>query len=58
MNVYFSDWFDVDPVALEEYGVFNVSLINEMMSIVALKSLDLYPEEKQQIVSGRMSHGN
>lgn len=30
MNVYFSDWFDVDPAALEEYGAFNVSLINDL----------------------------
>lgn len=30
MKVYFSDWFDVDPAALEEYGAFNVSLINDL----------------------------
>ena len=30
MKVYFSDWFDVDPAVLEEYGAFNVSLINDL----------------------------
>ncbi|MCA8994698.1 MAG: hypothetical protein KDA88_22160 [Planctomycetaceae bacterium] len=30
MKVYFSDWFDVDPEAIEEYGAFNVSLINDL----------------------------
>lgn len=30
MKVYFSDWFDVDPALLEEYGAFNVSLINDL----------------------------
>ena len=30
MKVYFTDWFDVDPEVLEEYGAFNVSLINDL----------------------------
>lgn len=30
MKVYFSDWFDVDPAVLEEYGALNVSLINDL----------------------------
>jgi hypothetical protein len=30
MKVFFSDWFDVDPTILEEYGAFNVSLINDL----------------------------
>lgn len=30
MKVYFSDWFDVDSAALEKYGAFNVSLINDL----------------------------
>ncbi len=30
MKVYFSDWFDVDPAVLEQYGAFNVSLINDL----------------------------
>lgn len=30
VNVYFSDWFDVDPEVLGEYGAFNVSLINDL----------------------------
>ncbi|MAT15818.1 MAG: hypothetical protein CMJ46_11190 [Planctomyces sp.] len=28
MKVYFSDWFDVEPEVLDEYGAFNISLIN------------------------------
>lgn len=30
MKIYFSDFFDVDPVRLEAYGAFNVSLINDL----------------------------
>lgn len=30
MDIYFSDIFDVDPATLEEYGAFNVSLINDL----------------------------
>lgn len=30
MRVYFSDWFQIDPNVLEEYGAFNVSLINDL----------------------------
>lgn len=30
MNVYFSDWFGVDPAVLADYGAFNVSLINDL----------------------------
>lgn len=30
MRVYFSDWFEVEPKQLEEYGAFNVSLINDL----------------------------
>jgi hypothetical protein len=30
MKAYFSDWFNVDPDVLEEYGAFNVSLINDL----------------------------
>lgn len=30
MKVYFSDYFEVDPDVLEEYGAFNVSLINDL----------------------------
>jgi hypothetical protein len=30
MKVYFSDWFDVDPETLFEYGAFNISLINDL----------------------------
>ncbi|MEA1992596.1 MAG: hypothetical protein U9N58_10480, partial [Thermodesulfobacteriota bacterium] len=30
MNIYFSDFFDVDPTILEEYGAFDISLINDL----------------------------
>jgi len=30
MNVYFSDIFNVDPSVIEEYGAFNISLINDL----------------------------
>lgn len=30
INIYFSDYFDVAPEALEEYGAFNISLINDL----------------------------
>ena len=30
MKVYFSDWFEVDPTLLDEYGAFNVSLLNDL----------------------------
>ena len=28
--IYFSDFFDVEPEALEEYGAFNISLVSDM----------------------------
>lgn len=30
MKVYFTDWFDVDPEILAQYGAFNISLINDL----------------------------
>lgn len=30
MKIYFSDFFDVNPDTIEEYGAFNVSLINDL----------------------------
>ena len=30
MRIYFSDWFGVAPEVLEEYGAFNISLINDL----------------------------
>ncbi|WP_269078769.1 hypothetical protein [Endozoicomonas numazuensis] len=30
MNIYFSDYFDVEKEDLEKYGAFNVSLINDL----------------------------
>lgn len=29
-KIYFSDFFDIDPAVLEDYGAFNVSLINDL----------------------------
>jgi hypothetical protein len=30
MKVFFSEWFGIDPVLLEQHGAFNVSLINDL----------------------------
>jgi len=30
MNIYFTDWFNVVPETLDEYGAFNISLINDL----------------------------
>jgi nucleoside phosphorylase len=30
MKIYFSDFFDVSPEVLEEYGAFNISLVNDL----------------------------
>lgn len=30
MKAYFTDWFDIDPEVLDNYGAFNVSLINDL----------------------------
>ncbi|MCW9705229.1 hypothetical protein [Fodinibius salsisoli] len=30
MNIYFSDFFNIDPGVLEGYGAFNISLINDL----------------------------
>lgn len=30
LKVYFSDYFDVSPTALSDYGAFNISLINDL----------------------------
>lgn len=30
MKIYFSDFFNVDPDTIEEYGAFNISLINDL----------------------------
>lgn len=30
MNIYFSDFFNIDPDIIENYGAFNVSLINDL----------------------------
>lgn len=30
MKVYFTDWFNVEPDVLDDYGAFNVSLVNDL----------------------------
>lgn len=30
MRVYFSDIFDVEPIVIEKYGAFNISLVNDL----------------------------
>ncbi|WP_417873513.1 hypothetical protein [Xanthomarina gelatinilytica] len=30
MKIYFSDFFNIDPSKIEEYGAFNISLINDL----------------------------
>lgn len=30
MRIYFTDFFEVSPDTLEEYGAFNISLINDL----------------------------
>jgi len=30
VKVYFSNVFDVDPGIIEEYGAFNISLVNDL----------------------------
>ena len=30
MNIYFTDWFNVDPSTLEKYGALNISLVNDL----------------------------
>src|SRR5687767_9539080 len=29
-NIYFTDFFEVDPDVLEEYGAFDISLVNDL----------------------------
>ncbi len=30
MNIYFSDFFEVDEKIIEDYGALNISLINDL----------------------------
>ena len=30
MRIHFTDWFNVDPSKLDEYGAFNISLVNDL----------------------------
>ncbi|BBL75593.1 hypothetical protein [Methylomagnum ishizawai] len=46
MNVYFSDYFGIDPLLLEEYGALNISLINDLPLFV--DPFLLFNSEKEQ----------
>lgn len=46
LNVYFTDWFDVSPDDLEEYGAFNISLINDLP--VFIDPFLLFSSDKQE----------
>ena len=48
MKAYFSDWFDVDPAVLDEYGAFNVSLINDLPLFIDPFLLFTSDKEKYQ----------
>ena len=45
MKVYFSDWFNISPDVLEEYGAFNVSLVNDLPLFI--DPFLLFTSEKQ-----------
>src|SRR5437899_249691 len=45
MKVYFSDWFDIEPDLLAQYGAFNVSLINDLPLFI--DPFLLYTSEKK-----------
>lgn len=48
MKVYFSDFFDVDPDVLHDYGAFNISLINDLPLFVDPFLLFNSPKEEYQ----------
>ncbi len=48
MQVYFTDVFNVEEEKLDEYGAYNISLINDMsLSSTQLKAWYMFPEQKQ-----------
>ena len=46
MNVYFSDFFNVNPDSVEDYGAFNISLINDLPLFI--DPFLLFNSEKQE----------
>ncbi|MFZ1400574.1 MAG: hypothetical protein WAS33_26975, partial [Candidatus Promineifilaceae bacterium] len=34
LNIYFSDFFQVSPEKISEYGAFNISLINDLPLLI------------------------
>jgi len=46
MKMHFSDYFDVDPSALESYGAFNISIINDLPLFI--DPFLLFNSEKQE----------
>ncbi len=60
-EIYFTDFFKVTPEVLEEYGAFNISLINDLPLFIdpfllfnpnALKVILFCTQEQQAKVSG------
>ena len=54
MKIYFSDWFDVDPDALEEYGAFNISLVNDLPLFIDPFLLFTSKQEEYRKLHGQM----
>lgn len=46
IRIHFSDFFDIDPKVLEDYGAFNVSLITDMP--VFIDPFRLYASDKKE----------
>lgn len=56
MDLYFTDVFDVDPDALEEYGAFNISLVNDLPLFIDPFLLFNSEEEKYQELHAKIIH--
>ncbi len=54
MNIYSTDFFQVPPDALEEYGAFNVSLINDLPLFVDPFLLFNSEKEEYQVLHDQM----
>jgi hypothetical protein len=53
VNIYFSDYFQVDPQLLEDYGAFNISLVNDLpLFIDPFLLFNSEKEEYQQLHDG------
>ncbi|MED3685616.1 hypothetical protein P4530_21850 [Bacillus thuringiensis] len=54
VKVYFSDFFEVEPKVLEEYGAFDVSLINDLPLFIDPFLLFNSPKEEYQVLHENM----